>query len=71
MHYLSALSPSAKVMRRDIYEEYKTEHPEELEGLNRILRYSEAIEAKKQEYRNLKIAKIEMYRRLIDGDSGI
>lgn len=54
-------------MRREIYEEYKTEHPEELEGLNRILKYSAAIEAKKQEYRNLKIAKVELYRRLIDG----
>ena len=52
----------------EIYEEYKTEHPEEFVGINRLLKYSEEIEKKRKEYQKLKIAKIEMCRRLLNGN---
>lgn len=51
-----------------IYEEYKLEHPEELVGINRLLKYSEKIEKRRKEQQKLKIAKIEMCRRLLYGD---
>lgn len=61
-------STLAMVTNMTLYEEYKTEHQEELVGINRLLKYSEEIEKERKEYRNLKIAKVEMCRRLLNGD---
>lgn len=66
--HLSALSPSAKVMNMTAYEEYKQEHPEELIGINRLMAYAKRFEKVKEEHKKIRIAKIEMCRRLLYGE---
>lgn len=47
---------------REAYHEYIREHPEELEGVVRLIRRSKAIEEERRERRREKLALIELCR---------
>lgn len=53
----------------EVYEQYKEEHPEELQELNRLLRFSESEERRLAGRRKEKLKKIEECRRVLYGDS--
>ena len=53
----------------EVYEQYKEEHPEELQELNRLLRFSESEERRLAGRRKEKLKKIEECRRVLYSDS--
>jgi len=52
---------------KELYEEYKHEHPEELAGVNALKAISEAIEVQRHKRRTEKLELIEQCRRKLYG----
>lgn len=55
-------------MRSELYEEYKNEHPEELEQINRIFSECARIEARRAEARAAKLDKVNEWKRRLDNE---
>ena len=55
-------------MNKKIYEEYVKEHPEEMNDINRIKARSDRIRRSIQNRRRKRLADIEKYRRMLNGE---
>lgn len=54
----------------EVYEQYKEQHPEELQEVNALKDYSAAVERRLSDRRKEKLKRIEKYRRVIYGEAG-
>lgn len=54
------------IMRTELYEQYKEQHPEEQTGVNTVFAFSGHVEAEREQLRRSKVERVQEWKRIFE-----